>query len=49
MPFGTLQKGNIAAYQIVSGDLCAGNVFHQPVRIMVDETFPSVSELPGKS
>jgi len=34
---------------IVPGDLCAGNVFHPSVRTLVEETFPQVSEPPGKS
>jgi hypothetical protein len=40
---------NLAIFPIVPGDLCAGNVFHPPVRILVDETNPLVSEPPGNS
>jgi len=40
---------NLVVFQIVPGDLCVGNVFHQPVRTLVDETIPCVSEPPGNS
>jgi hypothetical protein len=40
-------QANLVFFQIVSGDLRAENVFHPPVRTLVDETIPSVSEPPG--
>jgi hypothetical protein len=37
----------LAFLQIVSGDLCAGNVLPPPVRKLVAVTIPFVSEPPG--
>jgi hypothetical protein len=37
----------LALDPIIPGDWCAGNMFHQPVRTLVDETILLVSEPPG--
>jgi hypothetical protein len=44
LPVQTINK---APRGIIAGDLCAGNVFLRPVRILGAETTPAVSAPPG--
>jgi hypothetical protein len=47
--FSPFDQTATVPFQTVPGDLCAGNVFLEPVRTLVEETIPTVSAPPGNS